>query len=174
MAHFIGEKPIQLNWADMEDLCLVNAKLETVANYFKCSPDTIVKAIKRETHCKNFTVYKEYILAKTQVKLMKAQLDSAIKYRNTEMLKWLGKNILGQKDKLDFSSTQDVNINILQHKDIKEVIQIDPFRVEVKDGALPQLREADSSPSDVNEAGPEHTEREGHIDSGDQDSSERG
>lgn len=71
--------------------------LEEICAWFECSEDTIERAVKREKG-KSFADYFKEKRVAGLVSLRRAQMRAAIK-GNPTMLIWLGKQLLGQKEK---------------------------------------------------------------------------
>jgi hypothetical protein len=71
------------------------------------SHDTIERAIKKNFNM-TFSEYREYRMSKTKFKLAQKQFDVAMN-GNVTMLIWLGKQYLGQSDKIE--QTTEIAIN---------------------------------------------------------------
>jgi hypothetical protein len=89
--------PIQLG--KLAELC---CSIEEVAAYFRCSPTTIRYRLTRDPLK---TVW-ETGLARGRISLRRAQLQAAYSGDRT-MLIWLGKQLLGQAEKLEQEVKQD-------------------------------------------------------------------
>jgi IS30 family transposase len=93
-----GRPRIEINWADVEKLCFIHATEGEVASYLGCSPDTVARAIKRKFKM-TFAEYSAQKAGPGKISLRRAQWDLALKGNKT-MLIWLGKQHLGQTDKV--------------------------------------------------------------------------
>lgn len=98
-----GRPRIQIAKTDFEKLCNLQCTLADIANWFKCSEDTIENWCKREYDMKFSDVYKKYSVS-GKVSLRRIQFKLAEK--SAAMAIWLGKQYLGQKE-----PSQDVHVN---------------------------------------------------------------
>ena len=87
---------IKINWEEFDKLCAMQCTKEEIACWFKCSDDTIERAVKREKK-EGFAVYYNKKRVGGKISLRRSQFKLADKY--PAMAIWLGKQILGQKDK---------------------------------------------------------------------------
>ena len=90
------------DWIILETAILFGDK-KYCADKLKISDDTLNTRI-RERHGVNFSVYKQQKRAEIENNLHLKQYEIAMK-GNVPMLIWLGKNILGQKDKQETELT---------------------------------------------------------------------
>jgi len=104
----VGRPKSLFNWKEMEFLCSIGCTLDEIAGFFQCSKTTIQERIKEEYDGKTFTEYYEGFSQGIKVSLRRKQLAVALD-GDVAMLKWLGVNILGQKNKLDFEGEIKVN-----------------------------------------------------------------
>ena len=79
-------------------LCEIQCTLEEIAGFFDCSPDTIENWCKRELHKGFSEIYKKFS-APGKISLRRTQFKLAEK--NVSMAIFLGKNYLGQTDKVE-------------------------------------------------------------------------
>lgn len=105
-----GAPRIQINFDDFDKLCELQCTLVEIASFFDCSVDTIENFIQREKGVK----FSEYYNQKRQsgfISLRRSQYKEA-NNGNTTMLIFLGKQYLGQKDKIEQEITGNQNINV--------------------------------------------------------------
>ena len=103
----VGRPKSIFNWKEMQYLCSIGCTLEEIAGFFQCSKTTIQERI-REEFDQSFTEYYEGFSQGIKVSLRRKQLQVALD-GSESMLKWLGVNILGQKNKIDFEGEVKVN-----------------------------------------------------------------
>ncbi len=92
-----GPKPIEIDWAEFDKLCTLQATLIEIAGWFQCSPDTIERRVE-EAHSIKFADYWAQKAAGGKISLRRSQWQLAQK-GNATMLIWLGKQYLAQLDK---------------------------------------------------------------------------
>lgn len=102
----LGRYRIVIDWEEFDQLCIMQCTLEEIAAFFGCSADTIERRVKEETG----VTFADYFAQKRTegfVSLRRAQFNLAeetnpfmIKAACT-MLIFLGKQYLGQSDKID-------------------------------------------------------------------------
>ena len=97
MAKKAGRPKIDIDWEEFGKLCQMLCTLEEISGWFNCSEDTIERRCKEEKAC-NFADFYKIHSAKGKISLRRAQFKSALG-GNSALLIWLGKQILGQKDK---------------------------------------------------------------------------
>jgi len=107
----MGRPLIEIDWKQLDKLCILMATLEDIAGWFDCSIDTIERAIKRE-HNITFAEYYKKKSARGRISLRRKQYEVAMS-GNVSMLIWLGKQVLGQADKQDIEHSSS-KINPLQ------------------------------------------------------------
>lgn len=122
----MGRPYIQINWAEFDKLCGMHCTLIEIADWFGVSEDTIERACKREKG-EGFADYYKKRAARGSVSLRRAQMQAALgseprpvldddgrvlldkkgrpvfsrgKEPNVAMQIWLGKQYLGQREKL--------------------------------------------------------------------------
>lgn len=104
----MGRPKIEIDYRQLEALCAVQCTLADIASVFNCSEDTIERRCKE--HYKDedgepmtfAEVLKKYS-AEGKASLRKKQYNIAMQ-GNVSMLIWLGKQLLGQKDRSDVTS----------------------------------------------------------------------
>ena len=101
----VGRPPVEIDRKQFTTLCEMMCTLEEIAGFFDCSQDTIERWCKR-TFDENFAdVYKRFS-AKGRISLRRKQFRLADK--NAGMAIFLGKNYLGQTDRINDNSTEEV------------------------------------------------------------------
>jgi hypothetical protein len=102
-------------WKHLDGL-IIWASAEYCAEQLGISPDTLAERIK-ERYGLSFPEYKEQKREPIRINLLKKQYDVAMS-GNTSMLIWLGKNILGQSDKVNTeTSFKGDSVTITYKKD---------------------------------------------------------
>jgi hypothetical protein len=113
----LGGRPlVEINWAEFDRLCQIQATLEEISSWFKCSVDTIERACEREKNM-GFAEYYRQNAGTGKVSLRRQQWQLALKGDKT-MLIWLGKQHLGQAEKQEVDQKTDLNV----HGDVKVVL----------------------------------------------------
>lgn len=98
---------------DQLDALIVWASQEYCAEKLNVSVDTLARRLKEEGY--SFAEYKYKKKESLRINLLKKQYDVAMA-GNVSMLIWLGKNELGQKDKLE-SDISVADLKILINKE---------------------------------------------------------
>ena len=93
-----GRPRKQIDKEQFETMCEIQCTLEEIAALFKCSEDTIQNWCKRE-YGENFSVVHKWYSATGKMSLRRWQFKMAEK--NAPMAIFLGKNYLGQTDKVE-------------------------------------------------------------------------
>jgi len=134
-----GRPQIEIDWGIFESLCKIQCTLTEIAGIFKCSVDTIERAVKRKYKETFADVYKRYS-AEGKVSLRRMQWASAsgrqgipVKDENGNVVVsdagavqwvqlpskpdkgmqiWLGKQILGQKEQTETTIPEGVDVRI--------------------------------------------------------------
>ena len=116
----------EINQEQFESLCNLQCTLEEIAGFFKCNRDTIDAWCKR-TYKDGFSaIYKKYS-QNGKISLRRYQFKLA--KHNASMAIWLGKQYLGQTDKLeleraDKDDTLKVEMVAPSEKDIERLKEI--------------------------------------------------
>ena len=111
---------MEFNGWDQLDALIVWASQEYCCEKLGINTDTLTRKI-QEAHGMGFTEYKHKRKESMRINLLKKQYDVAMA-GNVSMLIWLGKNELGQKDKLDSDIKIESNgITITVLKDEKDL-----------------------------------------------------
>ena len=120
----MGRPTIDIDKEEFENLCLMQCTEYEIAGFFKCNEDTVNNWCKKtygETFSDTFKKYSapgKISLRRTQFKQAKTSVPMSI---------WLGKQYLGQVDKVEteFNNTPDVNINIVDNSELEKALYED-------------------------------------------------
>jgi len=97
-----------INWRELDKLCAVQCSMEEIASWFELDADTLTARI-RETYCQTFPEYFAQKRGKGKIALRRRQLQVAMGTKNVPpnptMLIWLGKQYLGQSDRMEAGIT---------------------------------------------------------------------
>jgi IS30 family transposase len=96
-------KTIEIDIDELDKLLEIQCTLREIAGWFRCSEDTIEKAVKRQTGIR----YKDYAEERRVAglkSLRRAQWQKAVDKQDTTMLIWLGKQYLNQRDYKDINA----------------------------------------------------------------------
>jgi len=93
----VGRPKIEINEDQLEKLSSILCTMEEMASFFGCSVDTLER---------NFADTIKKGKNKGRMSLRRLQFEKA-QSGNTTMLIWLGKQLLGQKDKIETSENND-------------------------------------------------------------------
>jgi len=110
-------KKIELDPANVETLASYDCTLEEIANGLGVSADTLERRRKDHPEIADAIVRGR---ARIRTSLRKAQLKSAIKDGNPQMLKWMGAQMLGQSDKQDVKHGGGISVVYID-KDLKDI-----------------------------------------------------
>ena len=98
----------EINKEHFESLCNLQCTLDEIAGFFKCSSDTIERWCKK-TYSESFAeTYKKYS-QNGKISLRRYQFKLAEK--NASMAIWLGKQWLGQTEKIETEVSSDGMLN---------------------------------------------------------------
>jgi len=108
-----GRPPIVIDKVQFEKLCAIQATEEEIAGWFQCSEDTI-RRFCQKTYGEQFCEVYKRLSANGKISLRRTQFKIA-EAGNATMAIWLGKQILGQKDRQDVAleTEKDFTINIM-------------------------------------------------------------
>lgn len=112
-----GRPPIAIDENQFQALCSIQCTLTEIASVFKCSEDTIERWCKKTYKMTFADAYKKWS-AGGKVSLRRTQFKMA--ETNVTMAIWLGKQYLGQKDRIE-QTGEDASAEILN--DIAEEIK---------------------------------------------------
>jgi AraC-like DNA-binding protein len=103
----VGRPKSVLNWKEFEYLCSIGCTLDEIAGFFQMSKRALQDKVKAEFD-ETFSERYEKLSQGMKVSLRRKQFQVAMD-GDTKMLTFLGKNVLGQKEKLDFEGEVKVN-----------------------------------------------------------------
>ena len=107
----LGRPRKEFSWEQFEKLCAIQCTKSEIAGYFDVSEDTIERRIKEITLETFAEVYKR-LSSPGKISLRRQQFALA-KKDHAQMLIWLGKQYLGQSDKVHTDTTiTDSRVNI--------------------------------------------------------------
>jgi predicted nucleic-acid-binding Zn-ribbon protein len=101
-----GAKVKLIDFKELQKLCEMHCTGEEIASFFDISYDTLERRVK-ECGYQNFAEYYAKNVGKGKVALRRKQWDLAMD-GEVKLLVWLGKQNLGQKDKIE---TENTNYN---------------------------------------------------------------
>ena len=101
----MGRPPIPIDKKQFENLCGMQCTEQEIASWFKCSIDTINLWCKKNYGATFTDTYKVYS-ANGKISLRRAQMKLAEK--SAAMAIFLGKNMLGQTDRIEQTATIEV------------------------------------------------------------------
>lgn len=93
-----GRPEIFIDWSKLDGFLALGATLLDCSDLMDISEDTIERVIKKK-HKLRFSEYREKKMSGMRIRLRQKQYDVAMK-GNVTMLIWLGKQMLGQTDKV--------------------------------------------------------------------------
>ena len=107
---------IPIDWEMVNGMCEIQCTGEEIAGVLGIHYDTLANACKREKDC-TFSEYFGQKRSEGKKSLRRKQFDTAMS-GNPTMLVWLGKNWLGQTDKLEtFNDHQITAFEVVEDED---------------------------------------------------------
>lgn len=103
----VGRPKSVFNEKELKYLCSIHCTLEEIAGFFQMNKDVLRRRIKEEYGI-SWTEFYERNSQGSKVSLRRRQIQAAME-GDTAMLKFLGKNMLGQKEKVEFDGEVKVN-----------------------------------------------------------------
>ena len=100
-----GRPRIEIDKTEFEKLCGLQCPLDEIACWFRCSEDTIERWCPRE-YGKTFAEVFAEKRGFGKIALRRAQFELAKK--NAPMAIFLGKNLLGQKDAVEYEDKESI------------------------------------------------------------------
>jgi hypothetical protein len=94
-----GRPRLEIDWDEFDKLAILQCTLKEIAAWFKVSEDTIERRVK-EKHNKSFAEHLDQRRCPGKTSLRRKQFQVAMS-GNVSMLIWLGKQWLGQSDKME-------------------------------------------------------------------------
>lgn len=95
-----------INQTEFEQLCSLYCTLPEVAGWFKCSEDTVERWVNR-TYKTTYAETMRRFASKTTASLRRRQIHQALE-GDRSLLIWLGKQHLGQSEKIESTVNQTV------------------------------------------------------------------
>lgn len=96
----VGRPKIEIDWKKVESLCAIHCTAEEIASILDISSDTLERRCK-ENHNISLAEYIRQKSANGKASLRRRQYKKAMEEGNTTMLIWLGKQWLGQTDRME-------------------------------------------------------------------------
>lgn len=101
-----GRPKKQINWEQAEKLAYLQCTREEMAGFFGCTPKTFAVRLKEHTEGLSFEEWFSIYGSNGKISLRREQMKLAEK-GNATMLVWLGKQYLGQTDKVESRKEED-------------------------------------------------------------------
>lgn len=123
---FMGRPKIELDWEQFNKLCEIQCTLNEIAGWFNCSEDTIENRVQEEFGC-TFSELRSKRSSKGRIGLRRKQMQTAMS-GNVTMQIFLGKQYLGQSDKVESEHKGESKLIIDMGDDDKDVEndEVDP------------------------------------------------
>lgn len=118
------------NWDEIANMCEIQCTQAEIAKVMGCEENTLRAACKRDNKQDWAQFYGEH-REKGKISLRRSQWKKAVTNLDTTMLIFLGKNILGQKDKIEndvnMSGGQTINVDLssMTKEQLRELIDDD-------------------------------------------------
>ena len=103
----VGRPKSIFNWREFDYLCSIGCTLEEIAGFFQILKSNLQSKVKDEYN-ETFSERYEKLSQGVKISIRRKQIKIALD-GDTAMLKFLGKNVLGQKEKIDFDGEVKVN-----------------------------------------------------------------
>lgn len=104
-----GRKPIEIDKEKFEGLCGLQCTEEEIADFFNCSVDTIERWCKRTYH----DTFKEvFAIKRNRGRASLRRMQFKLAEKNPAMAIFLGKNYLGQSDKVEAEVDTNITVKI--------------------------------------------------------------
>jgi hypothetical protein len=108
-----GRPRVEIDIEKLRNMARIQCTAEECASVFECSVDTIDRRLKEEGYDGFADFYKRYS-GEGKTSLRRAQWKAA-QDGNPTMLVWLGKQMLGQRDKQEIEHKGGLNINVVDN-----------------------------------------------------------
>lgn len=105
---------IKIDWEQFDKLCHIQCTLKEIANWFKCSEDTIERACEREKH-KGFAEYYSERSSSGKIALRRKMYEMAMSGDRTLCI-WLSKQYLGMTEKQEIQQSTSVSVDMNKFK----------------------------------------------------------
>lgn len=110
-----GRPKVKIDWEQFDKLCYLQCTIAEIAHFFDCSHDTIERAVKRE---KKMTFASYYSIKKEGGRIaVRRKQYQIMESGNVAMAIWLGKQILGQRDKQEISGNESKPLTLAYASD---------------------------------------------------------
>lgn len=106
-----GRPRKEINKQQFESLCALQCTLPEIASFFSCSEDTIGRWCQREYGTTFAVAFNKYS-AQGKISLRRNQMK--LSERSATMAIWLGKQMLGQEDKMTITTVDDKALDELE------------------------------------------------------------
>lgn len=118
------------HWEQLDKLCEMQCTREEAAAYFDISIDTMDERVKEQYGC-TYYIYQQSKVLKGRTSLRRMQWQSAQK-GNVQMQIWLGKQYLGQSDKIDNKQTNISLADLIVERDVSPNVDkyVEPHRAD--------------------------------------------
>ena len=126
----MGRKMIKINWEEVRKMCEIQCTQKELCAVLGICEDTLQRACKREQHM-TWTEFFNIHRQGGRTSLRRAQWQKAVEKQDSTMLIFLGKNFLGQADKIDNTTTvnaeQHINVDFskLTKEELQEMLKDD-------------------------------------------------
>ena len=111
----IGRPRADIKVDEFEKLCAIQCTKQEIADWFRCSEDSVDRFCKRQ-YGEAFAVVHEQKKSVGKISLRRRQYQVAEK-GNTSMLIWLGKQYLGQRETAEVKVEQSIDESIKKMDD---------------------------------------------------------
>lgn len=102
----MGRPPIPIDWKKVETLCQIQCTQEEIVSVMEISLDTLCYQSKKLFGTTFAEVYKKWREG-GKCSIRRAQYKKALE-GNPAMLIWMGKQVLGQREQLEFSGANPI------------------------------------------------------------------
>lgn len=116
----VGRPPTPIDWETFDKLCALQCTPRELSDYFNCKAETIEARVLAEKGMP-FSEYFEQKRVPGKISLRRRQFEVAMT-GNVGMLIWLGKQWLGQTEKVQAIET-DEKVITLSYKPVKVEVQ---------------------------------------------------
>lgn len=96
----IGRPVVKLDWDQIEDLCKIHCTQEEIAQFCKTTIETVQADCLREQGIP-FSEFYQQKKGLGKISLRRRQYKSAVNEGDRTMMIWLGKQMLGQAEKIE-------------------------------------------------------------------------
>ena len=111
----MGRPPKEINWPQLESLCKIQCTQSEISSVLEVSEDIISENCKK-VHGMTFPEFYKIHSDGGKMSLRRAQFKKAVIDGHPTMQVWLGKQMLGQRDHMEFSNAQPITLAYDPHK----------------------------------------------------------